>query len=82
MQYDLQIFVQDYQSYHFVELIIEKNLMIELNDLYHENSNDHFLFVLKMNFLLIMIDTFDDYHHVFYWNNLLTKKTTPLFIKN
>ncbi len=76
MQYDLQVFVQDYQQYLFVQMIIEKDLndndnqyhIFEINDQYHENNN-HFLFdVLNTNFLLIVFD-----YYFLDLNNLLSK---------
>jgi hypothetical protein len=82
MQYDFQIFVQDYQWYHFAVLIIEMHSKAELNDRYHENNNDHFLsVVLKRNFFLMVDDDFDYYYqyHTFDWNDLLSKN---IFIKN
>jgi hypothetical protein len=39
MQYDLQVFVQDYQSYHFVVMIIEMNF-----------ENDYHMFVINVHF--------------------------------
>ncbi len=86
MQYDLQVFVQDYRLYAFVQMIIEKYsinysvndddhyYMFELNDQYHENNN-HFLFdILTKNFSLIVED-FDDYVlHLFDLNDLFSKK--------
>ncbi len=61
-QYELQVFVQDYQSYLFVQMIIEKDWrnsfvndddLYEVNDRYHENNNHSLFDVSKKNFSLI-----------------------------
>ena len=86
MQYDLQVFVQDYQLYYFVLIITEKDYrhyfvndnghdyMVEINDQYYENMSHFLVDLLKRTFLVIVDNNFDSYS-----NKLLTKKRKDTF---
>ncbi len=70
MQYDFLVFVQDYQLYHFVEMIIGKDYEIySVNDVdhyYHRfGINDYFLFDVLTKYLLILDNDFDCYHYFY-----------------